>query len=126
MRGLAFWFFFTAVIYVIAGMAFGIHMSIIHDYQLAPAHAHLNLIGWVCMAIFGLYYHLVPRAAASPLAKIHFVIATLGIWTIIPGIVFAVREEGETLAKIGSILSILSLILFLVIVVRSRAKFSDA
>ncbi len=121
MRGLAFWFYCTGIIYVIAGMAFGIHMSATQDHALAPAHAHLNLIGWVGMALFGLYYHVVPKASAGLLPKLHFVTATLGLWTIVPGIVFAIQEKGETLAKLGSVLSIVSMILFLVIVVRSRA-----
>jgi hypothetical protein len=122
MRGLAFWFFFTAIIYVIAGMAFGIHMSAIQDFALAPAHAHLKLLGWVTMALFGIYYHLVPKAAEGLLAKIHFVVATLGLWIIVPGIVFAVRQEGELLAKTGSMLTILSAALFLVIVFLSRDR----
>ncbi|MBD1547746.1 hypothetical protein [Roseibium aggregatum] len=122
MRGLAFWFFFTAIIYVIAGMAFGIHMSVVQDFALAPAHAHLNLLGWVTMALFGIYYHLVPKAAQGLLARIHFVVATLALWIFIPGIVFAIRQEGELFAKVGSLLTILSMILFLVIVFLSRDR----
>jgi len=122
MRGVAFWFFFTAIVYVIAGMAFGIHMSAIQDFELAPAHAHLNLIGWATLALCGLYYHLVPKAAEGLLPRIHFVVATLGLWIIIPGIVFALRQQGEVLAKTGSVLTILGMVLFLVIVFRSRDR----
>lgn len=121
MRGVAFWFFITAVLYVLAGMLFGIHMSVSGDHSLAPAHAHLNLIGWVSMALFGLYYHTVPKAAAGPLPKLHFATATLGLWLLIPGIVAAIRDNGETLAKAGSVLTVVSILLFLAIVIRSRA-----
>ncbi|WP_417672461.1 hypothetical protein [Roseibium sp.] len=122
MRGLAFWFYFTGVIYVIAGMAFGIHLSATHDYTLAPVHAHLNLIGWVTMGLFGLYYHAVPSASEGILAKIHFAVATIGLWVIIPGIVFAIQQKGETLAKLGSVLTLGSMILFLIVVFRSRDR----
>ncbi|WP_289035524.1 hypothetical protein [uncultured Roseibium sp.] len=122
MRGIAFWFYFTGVIYVIAGMAFGIHLSATHDYTLAPVHAHLNLIGWVTMGLFGLYYHAVPTAADGLLAKIHFGVATVGLWLITPGIAFAIQEKGETLAKLGSIVSLASAVIFLIVVFRSRQR----
>ena len=120
MRGVALWFFVTAVLYVVAGMLFGIHMSVSQDHSLAPAHAHLNLIGWVSMGLFGLYYHVVPKAAQGLLPKIHFAVATLGLWLLIPGIVSAIQDNGETLAKAGSLVTVASALLFLVIVIRSR------
>lgn len=52
MRGLAFRFFFTTILHAIAGIAFGIHMSAVQDFEFAPAHAHLNLLGCVSMALF--------------------------------------------------------------------------
>ena len=122
MHGTALWFFLSAVFYVICGMLFGIWMSATHDHSLAPVHGHLNLIGWVTMAIFGLYYHLVPAAGESRLARLHFVVATIGLWIIVPGIKFAVEGTGETLAKIGSMVTILSLVLFAFIVVRSGRR----
>jgi hypothetical protein len=33
----------------LAGMGFGIFMGIRQDFALAPAHAHLNLLGFVVM-----------------------------------------------------------------------------
>ncbi len=51
MRGLAFRLFFTAYLYAIAGMAFGIHMSVVQDLEFGPAHIHLNLLGCVSMAL---------------------------------------------------------------------------
>jgi heme/copper-type cytochrome/quinol oxidase subunit 1 len=38
--------------------------------MLAPAHAHLNLIGGVLLFLFGLYYRLVPAAGTTTLAKV--------------------------------------------------------
>jgi cbb3-type cytochrome oxidase subunit 1 len=120
MRGISFWFVFSASVYVLFGMAWGIEMSISGDHGLAPAHAHLNLIGWVTMALFGYYYHLVPRAGEAGLAKVHFAIATLGLWCIVPGIVLAIQQISEVLAKTGSMLTILSMLIFVVTVFRHR------
>lgn len=121
MRGIAFWFFGSAVVYVTAGMLFGIWMSASHDHTLAPAHGHLNLVGWVTMGLFGVYYHLVPAAAANPLAKIHFALATLAVWLMFPGIILAIQERTELLAILGSFAALLSMLTFLFTVVRTRA-----
>lgn len=122
MRGISYWFFLSATLYVTCGMAFGIWMSASGDHRLASAHAHLNLIGWVSMALFGIFYHLVPAAGQSRLAQLHFVIATAGLWTIVPGIVMAIQGTSETFAKLGSMLTILGMLLFVAIVIRSRRQ----
>ncbi|HSE75034.1 MAG TPA: hypothetical protein VLB05_11000 [Dongiaceae bacterium] len=120
MRGISFWFFFTGTLYVAAGMVWGIVMAATDDHSLYPAHAHLNLIGWVTMALFGIYYHLVPKAGEHWLAKAHFAVATAGILIMVPGIVVALERSDDTLAKIGSILTLLSMLIFVVNVWRSR------
>ncbi|MDR9485893.1 MAG: hypothetical protein RI566_12030 [Sediminimonas sp.] len=119
MRGLALYFFTLAVVAAVVGMAWGIQMSATNNHLLSPAHAHLNLLGWVTLALFGIYYHLCPRAAQGVLPKLHFALAVLGVVIIVPGIVMALRETGETLAKVGSILSVASMLLFLFIVLRN-------
>ncbi|MCH6266553.1 hypothetical protein [Neobacillus citreus] len=47
----------VASIYFTIGVLAGITMAIIHDFRLASVHAHINMLGWVSMAIFGLIYH---------------------------------------------------------------------
>ena len=121
MRGVAFLFFATGAIAVTIGMGWGIMMSASTDHTLAPAHAHLNLIGWATMGLFGLYYHAVPQAAETALARIHYAVALLGLLIIVPGIVRAVQQTGETLAKIGSALTMVSMLIFLWTVLRNRA-----
>ncbi|WP_204112823.1 hypothetical protein [Shimia biformata] len=121
MRGVSFWFMALAALSATIGMAWGIQMSASGDHSLAPAHAHLNLIGWVTMALFAVYYHLVPAVAETILAKIHLAVTVLAVVVMVPGIVQALRETGETLAKLGSVLAILSMLIFLYTVVRSRA-----
>ena len=50
---------------LLIGMLAGIAMGIQQDFTLAPAHAHLNLIGGVLLFVFGLYYRLVPAAGST-------------------------------------------------------------
>lgn len=114
-------FFATAAVFALIGMAWGIHMSATTDHTLAPAHGHLNLLGFVMMSVFGTYYALVPRAAASGLAKIHYAMSLLTVVTMAPGIVLAINGTDEILAKLSSVLAILTMLVFLVTVLRNRA-----
>lgn len=122
MKGLALYFFALGAVAAILGMTWGIQMSATNNHLLSPAHAHLNLLGWVTLALFGVYYHLCPAAAQGVLPKLHFALAVLGVVIIVPGIVMAVRETGETLAKVGSFLTLGSMLLFLFIVLRNAGR----
>lgn len=126
MRGVALWFFASGVIYVTCGMAFGIWMSASQDHTLAGAHAHLNLVGWVTMALFGVFYHFVPAAAGTRLATLHFILATLGVWFMVPGIALAIQGKTEIPAIIGSFLTLGSMLIFLWTVVTSGRRVAAA
>ncbi|GAA3859567.1 hypothetical protein [Celeribacter arenosi] len=118
MKGIGFAFFALGVLCALIGMAWGIQMSATANHALSPAHAHLNLIGWVTMALMGAYYTLTPAAASTRLAKIHLALTTAGVIIIVPGIVMALTQQGETAAKIGSVLTIAGMICFGVNVLR--------
>ena len=53
-------------------MTLGIVMAASNDHRFAAVHAHLNLLGWASMALFGLFYRAVPAAAGTKLASVHF------------------------------------------------------
>lgn len=111
-------FFATAAIFALIGMAWGIQMSASHDHTLSPAHGHLNLIGFVAMSVFGTFYALSPDASASRLALIHYALTVVTVLVLTPGIVLAISGQTETLAKIGSVLGVLSMALFAFVVLR--------
>ncbi len=118
MKSIASMFFAIGAVFALVGMIWGIQMSASQDHTLSPAHGHLNLLGFAAMSLFGSYYALSPQAAAAGLAKLHHGLATLSVIVLVPGIVMAITERGEGLAKSGSILAVLSMLLFLVIVLR--------
>lgn len=95
-------------------------MSMTHNYDARPAHAHFNLLGWVTMAIFGLYYALQPAKAASKLARLQFSIYTLGCLVLLPSLYLLVigNPAMEPLAATGAMISFLGVILFAVVVFR--------
>jgi hypothetical protein len=65
-------FFRLAVFYLLAGITLGIVMAASHDHSMFPVHAHLNLLGWVTMSLFALFYRAWPQAAESRMARAHF------------------------------------------------------
>jgi cbb3-type cytochrome oxidase subunit 1 len=119
MNKVAFSFLFSASIYLALGMVFGIYMGVADDRSLSPAHGHLNLFGWVTLALFGLFYQVVP-AAADRLGNIHFWLSTAAVWVFVPGIALAFMGVSEFLVVLGSFMALASLLMFLFIVWRSR------
>jgi predicted cupin superfamily sugar epimerase len=111
MKTLPFAFFAVGIAYVLFGMAYGIDMSIREDFTNAPAHAHLNLLGFVIGAIFAFYYHLVP-AAVTRLAWAHFWMWQVAVVTMFPGVIMAMNGQDQTLAKVSSILAVVAMLLF--------------
>jgi hypothetical protein len=114
----------SSPVYLLVGMVFGIWMSATQDHTLMPAHAHLNLIGGVLMAIFGGFYTLFPGSAQTMLAKIQVAATHLAVWFMFPGIIMALTGRGDMLVKIGSIIGIIAIALFLVQVARAPSARS--
>jgi small-conductance mechanosensitive channel len=73
------YFFRSAILFLIAGIAIGLHMSISQNHNAVGAHAHINLLGWVSSAVFGGYYALNPAKAEGLLPKVHYWLFTIGV-----------------------------------------------
>jgi hypothetical protein len=114
------WLLRLAVVLGIIGMAFGIVMGIRNDFTLAPAHAHLNLLGWVGLFLAGLYYQAVPNAAASKLAYAHAFTAMAGA-IILPIGIAAIILGGQAylpLPVFGSLVALAAMLLFTIVIFR--------
>jgi cbb3-type cytochrome oxidase subunit 1 len=89
------WFIYACIIYSIIGFSWGALMGGIADFRhfvdhrlhgnlIVRAHTHINLLGWVEMAIFGAVYYLIPRLVkrsiySLKLVKVHFWIHNIGL-----------------------------------------------
>ena len=111
MNKLPFSFMALAVIYILIGMTYGIHMSVSEDFTTAPAHGHLNLLGFVLSAIFAFYYHLVP-SAQNRAGWLHFWLHQISVILMFPGVIMANTGQGDTVAKVSSVLAIIAMISF--------------
>ena len=89
--------------------------------MLAPAHAHLNLIGGVLLFLFGLYYRLIPAAGTTTLAKVQGWLHMIGA-IVFPAGVALVLVKGpsfEAAPIVGSLIVVAAMALFTVIVFRT-------
>jgi len=69
----------VAAIYFIIGISLGIFMSSTLQLNWASAHAHINLAGWVSVAIMGLIYSVYPAAGNNSLGRWHFWLYNIGL-----------------------------------------------
>lgn len=105
-----------AAVYLCIGVILGLVMGIIHDFRLTSVHAHLNLLGWVSMALFGVIYHFLPAAANTKLAKTHFWLHNICV-PVMQGsiaIQILVTEAILPLTIVSSILLVIGVLLFTV------------
>jgi hypothetical protein len=114
----------VGAVVLLVGMLAGIATGIEQDFVMAPAHAHLNLVGGVLLFLFGLYYRMVPEAGTSALAKLQGWLHILGAILFPAGVAIVVLKGTEFIAApiVGSLIVVAAMALFVVIVLRtSRA-----
>jgi hypothetical protein len=106
--------FRAAVLMVVAAMIWGIVMGISQDHSTFPAHAHLNLLGWVSLFLFGIYYHLHPAIDRDRLASMQvwvWIAATI-ILTVGVGLLYSGHTIGHPIAAAGSLVILADMVLF--------------
>jgi len=116
--------FQTAVLFVLAGMVWGLQMAISNDHSAFPAHAHLNLLGFVSLFLFGFDYRMHPSLDQSRVA-----IAQVWIW-IVGTIIMAVgvamvhtgHVGGDPIAAVGSIIVLGAMLIFGWLLFRSERR----
>ena len=107
-------FLLLAAIMLTAGVTLGVVMGIRHDFSLAPVHAHVNLVGWTSLALFGIVYKLYPEMARSRLAALHFILAAPAAVMFPAGIALAMLYDQPLVAIVAALLWLAGTILFLV------------
>jgi hypothetical protein len=104
--------------YLVVGMAFGIVMGVRQDFQLAPVHAHINLVGFVAHCVFGVVHRAWPALRTTVLASVQFVLYVIGTPVFLVGIAIASLTGHVAVAVLGAILVLLGALAFLVMVSR--------
>lgn len=95
MDGFAKAFIRASLIWFVAGITLGLAMAVHPAWVVyRPAHAHMNLVGFVVMMIFGVGYQMLPRFFGHPihsrrLAVAHVWLANLGLAGLVGGFLLA-------------------------------------
>lgn len=114
------WFLRLSVLFALIGMGLGIQMGVSEDFQLAPVHAHINLVGYVTMFLAGLFYR--GRAIGdSKLAKIHFGLSVFGMALLPFGIAGMVQSAAwaPPVVGAGSLFTVAAMVVFTMAVFKS-------
>lgn len=102
----------ASLLWFVAGITLGLAMAIHPPWVVyRPAHAHMNLVGFVVMMIFGVGYQILPRFFGHPihsrkLAAAHVWLANLGLGGMVAGFFLApnVAEKSIPVTATGGIL----------------------
>ena len=117
----------ASITYLVIGILFGAYMAFNPKKieMLIPIHAHLNLLGWVMMMIFGVGYYIIPAVAGRKLfslkmARVQFWIANSGL---IGFLIILPQNNGDNkpALMIFAILIVVSILLFTYNIVKSGA-----
>jgi hypothetical protein len=103
------------------GMTLGIYMGIAQDFTLSPVHAHLNLLGWVSMFLYGLYHRTHP-ACAGKLATVQVSLSSFGAITMpagLAGMLLDLHSIFFAATVAGSLAMLAGAIVFLTIVLNA-------
>lgn len=119
--------FRLAVLFVVVGMAMGIGMAASQNHAIMPAHAHLNLLGWVSLFLFGIYYERRPALDASRLAMIQVWIWSAGtvLLTIAVAAIHLGYAAADPVAGLASLIVLGAMLLFGYVVFRLPAVTSE-
>ncbi|MGM9921005.1 MAG: DUF2871 family protein [Bhargavaea sp.] len=79
-----------SVVYFMIGISFGLYMSFTHVFSLTSVHVHVNLLGWMSLALIGIIYHLYPNLENNALAKYHFWLHNIGLPVMMIAIALAI------------------------------------
>lgn len=113
MRKLPLAFFTAGALFVLGGMVWGAIMGAKEDFTLAPAHAHLNLVGWATMALMGTFYAL--SGKGGRLGWINFGLSASAVVVMIPSLVLFLNGDkaAHNAVAFASVLAILGMATFL-------------
>ncbi|MDE1987274.1 MAG: hypothetical protein KGJ28_12090 [Alphaproteobacteria bacterium] len=92
-----------------------------NDFQMMPAHAHLNLVGWVTMSLYGTFYALTAQTMSNRLAWTNFALSALGVLTMVPSLAALLATNNSAVLPsliAGEALTVLGLLTFLISVWR--------
>jgi len=99
-------------LFLLLGITLGMYMGGSGDHSLMPLHAHINLLGFALMTLFGIVYRVIPAMAESGLAKAHFWLHLVGavVLLVMLALLLTGRIAESAMAPIAPLAELLVLI----------------
>ncbi|RST72575.1 cytochrome-c oxidase [Siminovitchia acidinfaciens] len=104
-----------AVVYFLIGISLGLYMSFTHVFALSTVHVHINLLGWMSLALAGILYLLFPHLTLTSAAKAHFWLHNLGLPVMMVSIALAIMKVSPVfflIATLGGVVTVLGVFCF--------------
>jgi len=98
-------FVLTGLVFLLIGMALGLKMSLTQDFGLHGLHAHLNLLGFVLMTLFGLCYRSWPKMQEGKLVTVHYLLHTVCVGSAL-SLLFFLLSNPALAPKIAPIMNL--------------------
>ncbi len=105
----------------LVGMSLGVWMGANQDFVLRPVHAHINLLGFASMMLFGLFYRVFPAAGRGWLPMAHFILSVIGFLILMPSLTLMLLARPLFMPGMiaSEIMLVASMALFVVIVFKA-------
>jgi cytochrome c oxidase cbb3-type subunit 1 len=93
----------SSLLWFAGGVVLGVAMGVYPPWIIyLPAHAHMNVVGFLTMLVFGVGYQLLPRLFGHPLhsprlAVAHLLCANVGLAGLVFG--FVLRPHNDSAAR---------------------------
>ena len=123
------WYLRMSLTYFVFGAVVGLGMLLWPSEAglYTPVHAHLNLLGFMSMMIYGVGYHILPKFSGqlmySPaIMKIQFWMANAGLIGMAVSWPFTIGGDASfagTVLIISAILSLASVVLFAINIIKT-------
>jgi hypothetical protein len=108
MKNLSRLWILTGLAFLLVGMGLGLKMSMTQNFALHGLHAHLNLLGFVLMTLFGLCYRNWPKLQEGVLGTVHYFLHTATVAVALT-LLYLILSNTDLAAKIGPMLDIVLL-----------------
>lgn len=110
----------ASLVWFASGVALGLAMAAYPPWVIyRPAHAHMNVVGFITMMVFGVGYQLLPRLFghalyAKGLAVAHWWLANAGLGLMVAGFLLAphIGRRSAPVTAAGGVIFLLGALAF--------------
>jgi hypothetical protein len=132
MSRISCWFFAVSVLYIVIDIPIRMHLGESIGYELAPAHSHWNLLGWVGNSIYGTFFALAGASVPKRLPWVVLVLHNVGVPVMIGSLALYLLNHndkayvpGLIAGEVPTIVAMLTFAAAVLIVLARNSRLGD-